>query len=52
VQKFRALLGKEQSLRRRIIAVDSRPVHIAFGEADYLASFEVNGGKNDQWHWR
>ena len=48
MQMLRARVGKEHRLRRRIVAIDRRPVHIAAREAHDLAPFQVNGGKDDQ----
>ena len=47
MQMVRTGFGKEGSLRRRIVAIDGRAVHIAFGKTDNLAVLEVDSGKYD-----
>ncbi len=43
--------GKDQRLRGGIVAIDGGTVHVALGQADDLAAFEVDGGEDDQGHY-
>ena len=47
VQPARPCFGKARGLFARIVAVDGRAVHIAFGEADHVTGFQVDGGEDD-----
>ena len=38
---------EKPGLRSRIIAIDCRAVHIAFGKADEFAALQVDCGEND-----
>jgi len=45
---LRAGLREQHRLRGGIIAIDRGTVHITFGQADDLAIFQVDGGKDDE----
>ena len=47
VEVLRACLGKDHRLRRRIVAVNGRAVHVAFGQPYDFAAFEVDCGEDD-----
>src|SRR5690606_25076327 len=47
VEVPRARLGEQQRLRRRVVAVYSGAIHVAFGQAHDLSLLEVDGGKDD-----
>ena len=47
MQVLRPGIGEEQRLRRRIIAIDGGPRHVAFGQAHHLAALEIDGGEYD-----
>ena len=40
-------LGEEACLRGGVVAVNRRPVHVTFGQANDLTVLQVNGGEND-----
>ena len=45
---FSPRLGKQHRLRRGIITINRRAVHIALGKADDLTAFQIDGGEDDQ----
>ena len=47
MQMVRTRFSKQGGLRSRIVAIDGRAVHIAFGKTDDLAVLEVDSGKYD-----
>ena len=47
MQHLRSGISEQLCLRARIIGIDRRTVHIAFGEPHALATLEVDGGKDD-----
>ncbi len=48
MQMLRPRLREQGRLRRRIVAIDGRAVHIPLGQAHDLPVFQIDGGKNDK----
>ena len=44
---LRARIGKLQGLRRGVVRIDGGAGHVALGQADHFALFQIDSGKDD-----